>query len=113
VNGPSSAPRGERAGTPGADWETELRSLDEQYVPEGQSEPRPNRAARRAARRAQKGSGGRQTPLSGPSGPQGAREAACTPLSRPNSPERTRSRSDAQIGSQSLDPAPPTRTEPQ
>ncbi|WP_405558943.1 hypothetical protein OHV08_33920 [Streptomyces canus] len=31
---PSSAPRGERPGRPGANWETELASTSEQYVPE-------------------------------------------------------------------------------
>lgn len=70
------------------------------------------RAEMRRKRR-QEAAGGRQTLRSGPSGLQEAREAACTPLSRPKSPLRTRSRSDAQIGAQSLDPAPPTRTETQ
>jgi hypothetical protein len=48
---PSSTPRGERAGKPGRRWESELRWSGEQVVPEGESEPRPNRAARRAVRR--------------------------------------------------------------
>jgi hypothetical protein len=51
---PSSTPRGEHAGRPGARWETELRSLGEQYVPDGETEPLANRAARRAAARARK-----------------------------------------------------------
>lgn len=48
---PSSTPRGERAGRPGARWETELCSLGEQHVPDDQPQPRANRAARRAARK--------------------------------------------------------------
>ena len=51
---PSSSPRGERAGRPGVTWETELASTGEQYVPDGAPEPRPNRAARRAAVRRRK-----------------------------------------------------------
>lgn len=34
MTGPSSTPRGEKPGKPGARWETELRSTGEQYVPE-------------------------------------------------------------------------------
>ncbi|MDT0270607.1 hypothetical protein RM844_30475 [Streptomyces sp. DSM 44915] len=52
MSGPSSAPRGEHAGRPGATWETELAIIGEVFVPDGQPEPRPNRAARRAAARA-------------------------------------------------------------
>ncbi|WP_406123037.1 hypothetical protein OHQ89_12620 [Streptomyces canus] len=48
---PSSSPRGERYGRPGTNWETELRTSGEQYIPDGAPEPRPNRAARRAAPR--------------------------------------------------------------
>jgi hypothetical protein len=54
MTGPSSAPRGERPGRPGANWEIELRSSGERYVPDGAPEPRPNRAARRAAARRRK-----------------------------------------------------------
>ncbi|WP_198535056.1 hypothetical protein [Streptomyces natalensis] len=52
MTAPFSAPRGERAGKPGAPWETELRWSGEQIVPDDQPEPRPNRAARRAAAQA-------------------------------------------------------------
>ncbi|MBA4865950.1 hypothetical protein H1V43_32320 [Streptomyces sp. PSKA54] len=62
MTGPSSAPRGERAGTPGSNWETELVSLGEVVVdtddgesPFGWREPEPprsNRETRRAAARA-------------------------------------------------------------
>lgn len=48
---PSSTPRGEHAGRPGARWETELRSFGEQHVPDDQPQPRANRATRRAARK--------------------------------------------------------------
>ncbi|MEW1630793.1 hypothetical protein AB0387_25965 [Streptomyces sp. NPDC089173] len=48
---PSSSPRGERAGRPGARWETVLRSHGEQVIADDQPEPRPNPAARRAARK--------------------------------------------------------------
>ncbi len=48
---PSTTPRGEHAGRPGARWETELRTTGEVYVPDGQPQSRANRAARRAARK--------------------------------------------------------------
>jgi hypothetical protein len=51
MTAPSSSPRGERAGAPGARWETELRRL-EVVVDDGQPEPAPNRATRRALKRA-------------------------------------------------------------
>ncbi|MFJ5294471.1 hypothetical protein [Streptomyces sp. NPDC088348] len=51
MTAPTSSPRAERAGTPSAGWETELRWTGEQLVADGQPEPRPNRATRRAARR--------------------------------------------------------------
>ncbi|MHC3392067.1 hypothetical protein ACLQ2E_21770 [Streptomyces lavendulocolor] len=52
MTGPSSTPRGERAGRPGSRWETELRTTGEQHVPDDAEPPRPNRATRRAAARA-------------------------------------------------------------
>jgi hypothetical protein len=61
MNGPSSTPRGERAGTPGNQWETELRWIetiadtDDGDSPFGWREPdppQPNRATRRALKRA-------------------------------------------------------------
>ncbi|MFF1684630.1 hypothetical protein [Streptomyces sp. NPDC058254] len=48
---PSSSPRGEYAGKPGAHWETELRTSGEQLIPDDAPDPRPNRATRRAGRR--------------------------------------------------------------
>ncbi|MEV6696269.1 hypothetical protein AB0M68_03775 [Streptomyces sp. NPDC051453] len=54
MSGPSSSPRGERAGRPGARWETELRSSGEQLIPDDAPDPRPNRQTRRAARRRKK-----------------------------------------------------------
>lgn len=51
---PTSSPRGEHAGTPGARWETELRSTGEQLIPDDAPDPRPNRATRRAAARRRK-----------------------------------------------------------
>lgn len=53
MTGPSSAPRGERAGRPGTTWETRLVwTGDEHVVPDDDTEPpRPNRATRRAAAR--------------------------------------------------------------
>jgi len=51
MTGPSSSPRGEHAGKPGARWETELRTTGEQLIPDDAPDPRPNRATRRAARR--------------------------------------------------------------
>ncbi|ONK09483.1 hypothetical protein [Streptomyces sp. MP131-18] len=50
--GPSSAPRGERPGTPGAAWETQLVLGGEELLPDGVEPPRANRRARRAAKRA-------------------------------------------------------------
>jgi hypothetical protein len=103
VTGPTSVPRGERAGTPGARWETELVSSGERWVPDGEPEPTANRAARRA----RKGSDGRQAPQGRPAQPQEAREGASVPVSRPNFPQRTSSRRDAENGAQSIDaPAP-------
>lgn len=54
MTGPSTTPRGERGGTPGARWETELRTTGEQLIPDDAPDPRPNRATRRAARRRKK-----------------------------------------------------------
>lgn len=54
MTAPSSSPRGERPGRPGVTWETELRTSGEQYLPDGAPEPKPNRAARRAATRRRK-----------------------------------------------------------
>ncbi|MFD9603281.1 hypothetical protein [Streptomyces sp. NPDC059970] len=51
MTAPSSNPRGECAGRPGAQWETELRPTGEQVISDDAPTPRPNRAARRAARR--------------------------------------------------------------
>lgn len=50
MTGPSSSPRGEHAGVPGARWETELRVV-ERVVDDAAPEPRPNRATRRAIAR--------------------------------------------------------------
>jgi hypothetical protein len=110
VTGPSN-PRGERAGTPGAGWETELRSTGEQWVPDGQPEPTANRAARRAARRGRKRSDGRTALRGRPVGPQEGREGACAPVSGSNSPQRSPSCFDPQIVAQAHECAPPTRTE--
>lgn len=44
---PSATPRGEHAGRPGTRWETQLGAV-ERVVEDGQPEPQPNRAARRA-----------------------------------------------------------------
>lgn len=48
---PSSTPRGERAGRPGAQWGTVLRTTGETVIPDDAPTPQANRAARRAARR--------------------------------------------------------------
>lgn len=111
MSGPASAPRGERAGTPGVGWGTELRSTGEQYVPDGQPEPSANRAARRAVRRGRKPSGGRTALRQGPEGPQEAREGPCAPVSRPNGPPWSGSRQEPEDASESPNPAPPTRKE--
>lgn len=50
MNGPSSSPRGEHAGSQGARWETELRPV-ERVVDDEAPEPKPNRATRRAIAR--------------------------------------------------------------
>jgi hypothetical protein len=58
VTAPTSTPHGERAGTPGAHWDTRLvhreRVIDETSGPDMNqpAEPRPNRATRRALARA-------------------------------------------------------------
>ncbi len=110
MTGPSS-PHGERAGTPGAAWEAELRTLGEQYVEDGQPEPRANRAARRAAARVRKRSDGRQTPRQRPVGPQEAREGVSAPACGPNSPPAAPSPERRENGAQSRPPSTPTRTE--
>lgn len=48
---PSSAPRGERAGTPGTTWDTVL-ARTEHVIPDDAPDPQPNRATRRALKRA-------------------------------------------------------------
>lgn len=55
MTGPSSNPRGERAGTPGTRWQV-ISTTDEQLVDDDAPDPAPppNRAARRAVRRALK-----------------------------------------------------------
>lgn len=62
MTGPSSSPRGERAGTPGTNWETRLVRTEtvidddpDSTTTPGMNEPqppRPNRATRRAMQRA-------------------------------------------------------------
>lgn len=51
MNGPSTTPRGEHAGRPGARWETQLQPTGEHVIADDQPQPRANRAARRAARK--------------------------------------------------------------
>jgi hypothetical protein len=51
MTGPSSTPRGEHAGTPGATWEQHLIRT-ETVIDDDAPEPRPNRATRRAIKRA-------------------------------------------------------------
>lgn len=52
MTGPSSAPRGERAGTPGANWETSL-TRTETVIADDAPEPQPpSRGTRRALKRA-------------------------------------------------------------
>lgn len=51
MTAPSSSPRGERAGRPGANWETRLVRT-ETVIPDDEPDPRPNRATRRAIARA-------------------------------------------------------------
>lgn len=50
MTAPSGSPRGERAGTSGVRWETELRPV-ERVVDDTAPEPRPNRKTRRATAR--------------------------------------------------------------
>ncbi|MEU8756245.1 hypothetical protein AB0C88_37735 [Streptomyces chartreusis] len=51
MTGPSSTPRGERSGHPGATWNTQL-ARTEHVIPDDTPDPRPNRATRRAIKRA-------------------------------------------------------------
>jgi hypothetical protein len=51
TGGPSSTPRGEHAGTPGAHWDTELVRV-ETVIADDAPDPQPNRATRRALARA-------------------------------------------------------------
>ena len=51
MTGPSSTPRDERAGTPGARWETALIRT-ETVIDDQAPEPQPNRETRRAIARA-------------------------------------------------------------
>jgi hypothetical protein len=51
MTGPSSSPRGERAGTPGTNWEQHLVRT-EHVIDDDQPDPAPNRATRRAMQRA-------------------------------------------------------------
>lgn len=53
MTGPSSNPRGEKPGRPGAAWETVLiQPNGQQYANDDDPQPRANRATRREARRA-------------------------------------------------------------
>lgn len=54
MTAPSSSPRGERAGRPGARWEAELRTTGEQVIADDAPTPQANRATRRAAARRKK-----------------------------------------------------------
>lgn len=92
--------KGERAGTPGTNWETGLASAGERWVPDGELEPTANRAARRAAKRGRARVGAQQAP-----------GKPSAPVSRPNGPLRSGSRREPENGSQGRDSAPPTRTE--
>lgn len=51
MTGPSLAPRGEHAPRPGVTWQTTIVRT-EQHVDDNQPGPRPNRATRRALKRA-------------------------------------------------------------
>lgn len=52
MTGPTSTPRGERAGRPGITWDTELVRT-EQHIDDDTPDPAPpNRATRRALKRA-------------------------------------------------------------
>lgn len=51
MTGPSSTPRPEHAPRPGVTWQTELVRV-EQVVDDEAPDPRPNRATRRAMKRA-------------------------------------------------------------
>lgn len=51
MTGPSSTPSGERAGTPGTNWETRLIRT-EHVIADDAPGPQPNRATRRAIARA-------------------------------------------------------------
>lgn len=106
---------GERAGTPGANWETGLVPTGERFVPDGEPEPAANRAARRAAARGRKRSDALQASRSGPSGLQEAREAACTPVCRTNSPPPSTAKpysQERQRGAQPADPKESTYDRP-
>lgn len=51
MTSPSSSPRGERAGRPGTQWGTVLRTTGERLIPDNAPTPQANRRARRAAAR--------------------------------------------------------------
>jgi hypothetical protein len=53
VTGPSSTPRGEKPGRPGATWEQHLVRV-EQLIDDDAPDPKPNRATRRALARRKK-----------------------------------------------------------
>jgi hypothetical protein len=66
MTGPSSTPRGEHAGRPGAAWNTVLVSTGEQLADDNTPTPRPNRATRRAAMRAQRRETTKEQPMPEP-----------------------------------------------
>ena len=51
MTSPTSSPRGERAGRPGTQWGTVLRTTGETVIPDDAPTPQANRRARRAAAR--------------------------------------------------------------
>lgn len=101
MSGPSSAPRGERAGSPGAAWESVLVWGGERVVEDG-VEPSANRAARRATKR-----------LRGRVEAQEAREGLSGLLSRPNSPSASLGAGSLEIGPQICDRSARTDGDPE
>ena len=101
MRGPSSSPRGEHTPKPGVLWTTTVGWSGEEVVDDDAEPHRPNRATRRAAKRQR------------PRKAQEAREGPSAPVSRPNSPQRTRSRPESQTGAHSLESEPPTPRSPE
>lgn len=88
MSGPSSTPRGEHAGRPGTHWNTALVLTGEQLVDDDVPTPRPNRATRRAAKRAGHPPFSKEQHMATDEADYGTDDCTCIPFTRQTNPPR-------------------------